>query len=487
MPQKKAYIFDFDETLVTTKAKIQVYRNGVFVKSMNSREYNTYEPKKEDKLDFSEFKDPELILNAKKYKMWPVLKNISNAVKRDKSDSSIYILTARSPIVKSYIYEFLKRNGIEIGIEHIITIGDDAGNISISNEKRKQLKKLAAQYDVITFFDDDPKNIAIAAGIAGIKTRLVESVNESFASMTLAELLKLKKQYQKWFEQYKLEGKLPPKKRDWMGRLIQRNSSSMRDIKREYDELTSEIAKKYLVSLKTNEEMGGVGAPMATPMNVPGMGNVTPGGTSGVGSGDKFDSTGKPYTQKVGVKRKKKKPTKKKVQEAFKEETDPIKDMGIGIKGLWELTLEQAAVEIWAVMKERIQKQVAQSLRNGNMFRISPSDITEYGCMTLALEPDDETFKYLTKLVKKEIDKSIKDHTLNLHSNIKYPKLEEDMNEQNINPYDKMGMAMAKKMGVKPPFKKKKCKRNQNAMVQQKFEHSILTFDDFQNLLKENK
>ena len=61
------------------------------------------------------------------------------------------------------------------------------------------------------------------------------------------------------------------------------------------------------------------------------------------------------------------------------------------------------------------------------------------------------------------------------------------MNEENINPYDKLGMAMAKKMGVKPPFKKKKSKKNQNAMVQQKFEHSILTFDDFQNLLNENK
>jgi len=286
MPQKKAYIFDFDETLVTTKAKIQVYRNGVFVQSMNSKEYNTYKPKKEDKLDFSEFKDPELILNAKRFKMWPVIKNISDAVKQDKSNSTIYILTARSSIVKSYIYEFLKRNGIEIGIEHIITIGDDAGNINISNEKRKQLKKLAAQYDVITFFDDDPKNIAIAAGIAGIRTRLVESLNEGvFAALPLAQLIKLKKEYTKWFEDYKREGKLPPK-RDWLRRDIKRNSSSLKELKKEYDELTTEIAKKYIQAMQTNEEMGGIGAPMATPMNVPGMGNSVPGGTGKIGSGD---------------------------------------------------------------------------------------------------------------------------------------------------------------------------------------------------------
>jgi hypothetical protein len=44
--------------------------------------------------------------------------------------------------------------------------------------------------------------------------------------------------------------------------------------------------------------------------------------------------------------------------------------------------------------------------------------------------------------------------------------VKESLNEENINPYDKLGMAMAKKMGVKPPFKKKKTKGNQNAITQ---------------------
>jgi len=48
--------------------------------------------------------------------------------------------------------------------------------------------------------------------------------------------------------------------------------------------------------------------------------------------------------------------------------------------------------------------------------------------------------------------------------NIKLVK--ESLDENNINPYDKLGMAMAGKMGIKPPFKKKKSKGNQNAMTQ---------------------
>lgn len=44
--------------------------------------------------------------------------------------------------------------------------------------------------------------------------------------------------------------------------------------------------------------------------------------------------------------------------------------------------------------------------------------------------------------------------------------VKESLNEENINPYDKLGVALAKKMGIKPPFKKKKDKKNQNSMIQ---------------------
>jgi hypothetical protein len=44
--------------------------------------------------------------------------------------------------------------------------------------------------------------------------------------------------------------------------------------------------------------------------------------------------------------------------------------------------------------------------------------------------------------------------------------VKESLNETNISPYDKLGVAIAKKMGVKLPFKKKKAKENQNSMKQ---------------------
>jgi len=174
---KKAYIFDFDETLVRTDARIHVYKNGVHVREMDSRQFNTYKEVPGETLDFSDFENGELILASKKYKGWAVLKKVSDAIKAQRSSSEIYILTARHEIVKPFIYEFLKQHGIEIDINNVITIGDGAGKIDISAEKEKKLKKLSRLYDIMYFFDDDPRNIAIAQRIPNIKAKLIESQN----------------------------------------------------------------------------------------------------------------------------------------------------------------------------------------------------------------------------------------------------------------------------------------------------------------------
>ena len=172
---KRAEVFDFDECLVKTKARIHVYRNGTHFKSMTSKEYNFYVKQPKDVLDFSEFSRGDLILHPKKYIVWPVIQKINKAIIENRSTSDIYILTGRSPIVKPYIYEFLKINAIKINLENIFTIGDDRGNVNIADEKRKKLKQLTWKYDEVIFFDDDPKNIELAKSIPNVKTKLVQA------------------------------------------------------------------------------------------------------------------------------------------------------------------------------------------------------------------------------------------------------------------------------------------------------------------------
>ena len=172
----KAYIFDFDDVLVKTDAKTKVYKKGKFFKFLTPEEFNFYEKLPGEELDLSDFKDPRFIINARKFKMWPALYNISAAVQQGRSQSNIFILTARSEHVKSAIHNFFIKNNVFIPIKNIITIGDDKGEIHIPTAKREILKNIKISYDEVFFFDDNPENIKIASEIGGIRTRLIDSI-----------------------------------------------------------------------------------------------------------------------------------------------------------------------------------------------------------------------------------------------------------------------------------------------------------------------
>jgi len=172
---KIVYVFDLDFTLIKSDAKIYVYRNGAFYRALNSRQYNSFVKQKGDVLDFREFKDGDFILNAQHYKMWPLLKKLNHLVTNKKISADIYILTARSAEVKADIYALFKEDGIIIDMKHIITLGDDRGDLNVSEEKKKVLEVLSKRYSKILFFDDDIKNIQIANKINRVQTKLVES------------------------------------------------------------------------------------------------------------------------------------------------------------------------------------------------------------------------------------------------------------------------------------------------------------------------
>lgn len=171
----KAYLFDFDDTLVKTDAKVHVYKDGKRIKSLTPTEFNHYVSQPGETLDLEDFVDPRIIMSAKKYKMWPALKNIDAARKMGRSSSDIFILTARSPRAQQAIHNYLTNNGIDIPLENVITIGTDSDETyDIAKEKGKILQGLKDQYTDIFFYDDSPDNIQLATKIGGIKTRLID-------------------------------------------------------------------------------------------------------------------------------------------------------------------------------------------------------------------------------------------------------------------------------------------------------------------------
>lgn len=172
---KRAFCFDFDDTLVTTNAKVSVFKDGRKIRSLTPAEYNFYEPVEGETTDMSDFEDPRLIMQAKKGKMWNMLSNVYMGKRLHYTDSDIFILTARNEKAQLPIHNFLRRNNIDIPLDQIICISrSDGRHIDIADEKERILRLIDAEYDQLMFFDDSLDNIEGANVIPGIKTRLVE-------------------------------------------------------------------------------------------------------------------------------------------------------------------------------------------------------------------------------------------------------------------------------------------------------------------------
>jgi len=173
--QKIAHVFDLDDTLIKSKAKIYVYDKGRFIKSLTPEEYSFFEDDDNYDLDFSDFKDPNLILNSEKYKAWKILEKIDNEIKTNNVNGDIFILTARTYHVRTAIFKLLKNNNIDIKFKNIITFGEDNSDISIAEEKKKILKSMKNKYDKIFFYDDNIDNINAGKNINGITSILIEN------------------------------------------------------------------------------------------------------------------------------------------------------------------------------------------------------------------------------------------------------------------------------------------------------------------------
>lgn len=174
MVPRRAVCFDFDDTLFKTKGKTHIYKDGRKIRSLTPDELNRYEIKPGEILDTSDFRDPLLILSAEKYKMWPALERLYFSKLQGRENADIYILTAREPVARMPIYTLLKRNGIEIPEDHIITVGRADNLQSVASDKKEVLQKLKDEYGSVLFYDDSEDNIRLAGEIGGVETILVD-------------------------------------------------------------------------------------------------------------------------------------------------------------------------------------------------------------------------------------------------------------------------------------------------------------------------
>jgi hypothetical protein len=170
--QEKAYIFDVDDTLFTTDAKVIVYKPEGEVLELTPAQFNQYQKAPGDKMDFSQFQDPDLFMRtAKPTKYIKVAQNVSKSVQSGNSNSKLYILTARDSSIENALTQKLASLGI---VHDGFFSSSDTDAPTIAEGKKQILEKIRSMHrGKVTFFDDDSKNIALAKQIPGIHVRQV--------------------------------------------------------------------------------------------------------------------------------------------------------------------------------------------------------------------------------------------------------------------------------------------------------------------------
>lgn len=151
-------IFDIDDTMFKTKARVKVMPSG---KILTPQQFNTYKLGKGEEFDFGEFKSAKLFQQT----AVPIGKMIAkfkailkNAVK---SGSKVIIVTARADMDdKKLFLDTFRSHGIDIDKSHIIRAGN-LGMKSSAEAKAQVFKQFldTNEYSRIRLFDDDKSNL----------------------------------------------------------------------------------------------------------------------------------------------------------------------------------------------------------------------------------------------------------------------------------------------------------------------------------------
>lgn len=167
---KKAFVFDFDDTLATTDCKVVVRRprpatsSSLPVRWLTPAQFNTDTLAEGEVYDFSEFRSAEFIRSANPTFLMALAQEVHD------EGHSVYVLTARADNVADAITDWLC--GFDVKPVRVFGVGSDDEKVDIPAEKQKVLRTLNQLFDVVYFYDDDQHNVDLA-GQVGVKTYLV--------------------------------------------------------------------------------------------------------------------------------------------------------------------------------------------------------------------------------------------------------------------------------------------------------------------------
>ena len=174
---KKIRVFDFDDTLATSK-NIVVANKGNQTIELNAEEFakRGLQLKEEGwDMDFSDF---NRVTDGGRGPLF----NIAQRIKEARGNEDLFVLTARAPQAAEAIYEFLKAEGLEFKLENIIGLGNSTGQAKAN----WLLDKAAEGYNDFYFADDAYQNVKAVRDVmevVDVKSKVQQAVINSSKSL----------------------------------------------------------------------------------------------------------------------------------------------------------------------------------------------------------------------------------------------------------------------------------------------------------------
>ena len=154
-------MFDVDETMFITKAKVKVIKNGKIIKRLNNQEFNTYKKKDGEEFDFGEFKNAE-VFNRTSTPIARMINKVKAILKNaTRKGSKVIIVTARPNFDNKKLFlDTFRKQGIDIDKIYVERAGNLGSGPADQNKKvifKKYLDKDI--YKRLRLFDDSMTNL----------------------------------------------------------------------------------------------------------------------------------------------------------------------------------------------------------------------------------------------------------------------------------------------------------------------------------------
>lgn len=155
-------IFDIDDTLLHTTARINVIKDGKKIKSLSNQQFNHYTLGPGESFDFGEFEDAEKFQKESQ----PILRMVRKLKKilTFGKNSKVIMLTARADFDnKQKVLDTFNQLGIDMSRIHLHRAGNIPGNSLPAEKKAVWVRKYldTGRFKHVRLYDDSMTNLRV--------------------------------------------------------------------------------------------------------------------------------------------------------------------------------------------------------------------------------------------------------------------------------------------------------------------------------------